>query len=207
MQKATISTDTDSGSGNMPLYLQLAGDVRQLIERGVFKIGDRLPSVRDLRRKYRVSAATAVQAYVWLERDGLVRSRERSGFYAAQPIAYPEPKTRRALVSPVGVGIGVQVLDLLRRINDRSLVAGPSRSEAVVRDGKPFGFKLYGMVPRTWLVKLGFENGDILLSVNGKNDSLSKMLLEMYSRLQRAEPVKVELERRGKISTFTFIVR
>ncbi len=122
MQKATISTDTDSGSGNLPLYLQLAGDVRQLIERGVFKIGDRLPSVRDLRRKYRVSAATAVQAYVWLERDGLVKSRERSGFYAAQPIAYPEPKTRRALVSPVGVGIGVQVLDLLRRINDRSLV-------------------------------------------------------------------------------------
>src|SRR5256885_16740248 len=97
MQKMNINTSTDA-THQLPLYMQLAGDVRQLIERGVFKTGNRLPSVRELRRKYQVSAATATQAYIRLERDGFVKSRERSGFFAAQPFTHPEPSLRQSLV-------------------------------------------------------------------------------------------------------------
>jgi DNA-binding transcriptional MocR family regulator len=117
-----LATSTDGARAVLPLYLQVAGDMRQLIQNGAYKPGDRLPSVRELRRRYRVSTATIVEAYVRLERDGVVRARERSGFFAAFPSNVAEPTVPRSVLPPVEVETGELIANVLRGVNSRNLV-------------------------------------------------------------------------------------
>src|SRR5690606_38450439 len=68
----------------MRLYEQLAADVERLIADGTLRAGDRLPSVRELRQRRRVSQATVLQAYSVLERRALIECRPRSGYFVAR---------------------------------------------------------------------------------------------------------------------------
>lgn len=63
------------------LYLQIAEQLEQLIEKEVLKIGDKLPSVRTLSEEKGVSMSTAFQSYYHLESKGLIESRPKSGYY------------------------------------------------------------------------------------------------------------------------------
>jgi len=67
-----------------PKYLKLAKTFERQLRAGVLRVGDRLPSVRQLRTHHRVSAATAVGCYLWLERQGYVRARPKSGFFVSR---------------------------------------------------------------------------------------------------------------------------
>ena len=122
MQKAGTVTGTVRRGD--PLYAQLAADFRRQIDGGVLRAGDKLPSIRALRRGRRVSAATVMEAYLRLERDGYVRARDRSGFYVTQPVssALPQPRVAGALVPPVPVGISVLAAEVLRQTGDRKIV-------------------------------------------------------------------------------------
>ncbi|HVF73031.1 MAG TPA: PLP-dependent aminotransferase family protein [Chthoniobacterales bacterium] len=64
-----------------PLYARIAANVGMLIEGGVLRTGDRIPSVRRASRQHRVSLGTAVQAYLELENRGLIEARPKSGFF------------------------------------------------------------------------------------------------------------------------------
>ncbi len=50
------------------LYLQIAGNLEQMIQNEILKIGDKLPSVRMLSDEYGISMGTAFQAYYYLRR-------------------------------------------------------------------------------------------------------------------------------------------
>jgi DNA-binding transcriptional MocR family regulator len=63
------------------LYETVAKSLEASITEGVFKVGDRLPSIRQICQKYEVNASTAVRAYVELEQQDLVEPRERSGYF------------------------------------------------------------------------------------------------------------------------------
>lgn len=65
----------------MKLYEALADDIAQSIRTGVMKFGDRLPSVRRASMSRGVSPSTVFEAYYLLEARGLIRARERSGYY------------------------------------------------------------------------------------------------------------------------------
>ena len=67
----------------LPLYVQMAHRMAQLIETQAFKAGQRLPSVRDLATQDGVSMSTAVQALRWLEERGLAQARPKSGYFVA----------------------------------------------------------------------------------------------------------------------------
>lgn len=68
-------------SSDSYLYEQVEGLVRGMIDDGVLKTGERVPSIRAMSRKARVSMATVMQAYLALENKGYVESRPKSGFY------------------------------------------------------------------------------------------------------------------------------
>jgi len=123
MQKAEAVTGTVLRPRD-PLYAQLASEFRRQIDGGVLRVGDKLPSIRALRRGRRLSAATVMEAYLRLERDGYVRARDRSGFYVLHAFAraYPEPKPLRAVVPPAPVGISQLVTEVLHQTGDRKLV-------------------------------------------------------------------------------------
>ena len=62
-------------------YLTIARRIADEIEAGLYREGERLPSVRLLRGTYEISATTAMRVLVELEQDGLAEARPRSGFY------------------------------------------------------------------------------------------------------------------------------
>ncbi|GIL41672.1 FadR/GntR family transcriptional regulator [Roseiterribacter gracilis] len=63
------------------LYERVAQDLSGRIARGEYKIGQRLPSERELAQSYAVSRPTVREALIALELDGLVEVRTGSGVY------------------------------------------------------------------------------------------------------------------------------
>ncbi len=78
----------------MKRYEQVAAALRQRVEHGIYRVGDRLPSIRALCREFGVSVSTAQAAYGRLEDVALVEARPRSGYYVLPrqtPIVLPTP--------------------------------------------------------------------------------------------------------------------
>jgi DNA-binding transcriptional MocR family regulator len=67
--------------GSEPLYARVATRLGDLIEDGVLRAGDRIPSIRRASRQHKISVTTAVQAYLELENRGLIEARPKSGFF------------------------------------------------------------------------------------------------------------------------------
>ena len=63
------------------LYHEVAERLGRMIEQGLLKTGDKLPSVRALSEEQGISQSTAFRAYSELERRGVVEARPRSGYY------------------------------------------------------------------------------------------------------------------------------
>jgi DNA-binding FadR family transcriptional regulator len=63
------------------LYLQIAGQLRQLMAEGEFVSGARLPAERDLAKQLGVSRPSVREALIALEVQGLIEVRTGSGIY------------------------------------------------------------------------------------------------------------------------------
>ncbi len=99
-------------------YRQIEKQITALISAGAIRPGDKLPSLRRLSRQLAVSISTVSQAYLELEKKGVISSRERSGFFLApKALQRPAPasRPRPALVPTIGTRSGLiqQVLDAL----------------------------------------------------------------------------------------------
>lgn len=69
------------------LYENLATELTGHIQSGMFKPGERLPSVRNLSQQKGISVTTVLQAYQLLEDKGLVEARPQSGYFVrARPL-------------------------------------------------------------------------------------------------------------------------
>ncbi len=62
-------------------YVRLADDLEKRIMMREFKAGEKLPSIRKLHHQSGLSISTVYQAFVELEKRGLVEARQKSGFY------------------------------------------------------------------------------------------------------------------------------
>lgn len=78
-----------SGASEDPLYLQLAGAMRQLIERGELRGGEALPSERVLMKATGLSRVTVRSAIDDLFRDGLIARRRGAGSYVSPHVDQP----------------------------------------------------------------------------------------------------------------------
>lgn len=96
-----------------PLYERLADSVASQIQSGLFRPGDRLPSVRKLREQHSVSLSTVLEAFRVLEGRGLVRARPQSGHYVAPHPApartEPEPSRTAAEARRVDASLAVKL--------------------------------------------------------------------------------------------------
>lgn len=76
----------------IPLYVQIASEVRRMISAGILKSGDRLPANRELARTLDVNRNTVTTAYADLEADGLITSHVGRGTFITDLIP---PKSAR----------------------------------------------------------------------------------------------------------------
>jgi len=66
-----------------PMYLQLIDQIRRRIAIGDWPAGFELPSIRALAADVRVSVITVKRAYLELEREGLIVTRQGKGSFVA----------------------------------------------------------------------------------------------------------------------------
>lgn len=108
----------------MKLSEQLVRDLARLIAEGVLRPGDRMPSVRELRRTKKLSPGTILEAYGVLEDQALIEARARSGYYVRahghKPLPTPEPRTPRARATQVDVS--QLVFGIISAMRERTLV-------------------------------------------------------------------------------------
>ncbi|MEH6453227.1 MAG: PLP-dependent aminotransferase family protein [Psychromonas sp.] len=98
----------------MKLYDKVANAVRSDIEAGLFAVGDKLPSIRQLVREYKVSISTVQQAYHQLEMESLIEARPKSGYFVAHGTSLPVlPETSRPAQRPIEVSQWQEVLEVL----------------------------------------------------------------------------------------------
>lgn len=115
------------------VYEQIAGDILAMIEAGSFRLGDRLPSVRELSKKRGVSLTTVMQAYRFLEDKGLIEARPQSGYYVrlrrSPGLPTPEPAPHSTL-NPAEISVD----KLVRQIFRDQLIPGMVQFGAALPD-------------------------------------------------------------------------
>ena len=82
----------------VPLYQQIAEQVRRLIALGALKPGERLPAVRELAIRTRVNRNTAARAIQQLEAEGIVRTRVGQGTFVEDGPAMVDRARRDAAI-------------------------------------------------------------------------------------------------------------
>lgn len=112
----------------MKLYEGLAKDIEDQVRRGVFRHGDRIPSVRQTSQHHKLSITTVIHAYVLLESKGIIESRPQSGYFVRLAPDGAGSKTANELLpsKPIAVSAHVDVsrlvLSTLRSIGAKSAV-------------------------------------------------------------------------------------
>ncbi|HLE14239.1 MAG TPA: PLP-dependent aminotransferase family protein [Anaerolineales bacterium] len=106
------------------LYEELANRIGMLIEKGTYRPGERIPSVREMSRQQGVSISTVIHAYYLLEDRGLVEAKPQSGYYVRTilPSALLEPEISSPEPDPGQVSVQELVMRVLRDANNPSLV-------------------------------------------------------------------------------------
>lgn len=82
-------------SSRIPIYRQLAEQIRTSIARGRLLANARLPSVRDLSRRLVINPNTVARVYTELEHDGLLVTRQGLGVFVAPSRTDLTKKSRR----------------------------------------------------------------------------------------------------------------
>lgn len=71
-------------TSSLPVYIQIHDKLKEEIEQGLWKIGDRLPSERELAVSFGVSRMTLRQAIQTLADEGILERKIGSGTYVAR---------------------------------------------------------------------------------------------------------------------------
>lgn len=81
-----IEFHLDTRSGVAP-YLQVVHQVRQALRLGLLRVGDQLPTVKDVVARLAINPNTVLKAYRELEHDGLVAARPGVGTFVTRTLS------------------------------------------------------------------------------------------------------------------------
>jgi GntR family transcriptional regulator len=123
-----------------PISRQIAEQIAALCAAGSLKVGDQLPSVRQLARELTVNQNTVLRVYERLSADGLLDMRHGEGtFVAGNASKRRFEKQRRQFVDELGLVVRRGLMlgispDEVRQVCDEALEAnaalGPAESAA-----------------------------------------------------------------------------
>jgi GntR family transcriptional regulator len=165
---------TRLNKAELPLYLSAAALLRRRIERGEWRVGQKLPSIEQLARELSVARLTLRQALSRLERDGIVDCRHGSGTFVSRDLS---PRRRYQVAtdwSSLTRGIAEasqKTLPVSKPPAFPDLAADEGRPAKAYRyikrlnlkDGVPYGFMSYHIAREVFdLAPEGFLTGPVL---------------------------------------------
>ena len=105
-------------------YTRLADDIETKISKGIFRAGEKLPSIRRLQVQTGFSMTTVYQAYIELEKRGIIEPRLKSGFYVKPRLKniLPSPPIGNQSARPQMVSINNLVHMIHEAMGDRSIL-------------------------------------------------------------------------------------
>lgn len=71
-------------SNNMPIYIQIADDIKRKLVTGEINIGDKLPSNNELAAMYKVNPNTVQRIYRQLESEGICYTKRGLGTFVME---------------------------------------------------------------------------------------------------------------------------
>lgn len=75
-----LNIELDFHSGT-PIYIQITEQIRDLVARGELKVGEQLPTVRQLATDLRINFNTVARAYRMLDEARLISTQQGRGTY------------------------------------------------------------------------------------------------------------------------------
>jgi len=87
-------------NGGVPLYRQIAQQMRGRIVSGQIVAGEQIPSARELSTQLQVNPLTIQKVYQILEQEGLVETRRGLGTFVVQGAKNNNAKEKLALLHP-----------------------------------------------------------------------------------------------------------
>ncbi|HGY2297396.1 TPA: PLP-dependent aminotransferase family protein [Pseudomonas putida] len=175
----------------MTLYLNLAELLGARIEQGLYRPGQRLPSVRALSVEHGVSLSTVQQAYRLLEDGGMVSPRPKSGYFVSDHRLLPAlPAVSRPAQRPVDISQWEQVLELIRSTPRQDVVQlGRGMPDINSPTLKPLLRSLAQLSRRQDMPGLYYDNihGNLAL-----REQVARLMLDSGCRLSPADLVAVD---------------
>lgn len=124
-------------------------------------------------------------------------------------IPAPSPQFNKAAEGVKKVGEGAYKLDRAHvndKLKDVTKLGGEVRPVPNYRNGKYDGVKMMGMNDSSLFKEIGFENGDVLESVNGEKMDSPNKALALYEALKNKSRLTVLIERDGIAKTLRYTV-
>jgi GntR family transcriptional regulator len=113
---------TISQADRRPMYLQIMEQIRHRVAVGDWQPGQEIPSIRAMAVDLRVSVITVKRAYLELEREGVIVSRQGRGSFIAEKVnlgtRLQEQELDEHLEAAVRIGglLGLNPTDLEARL-------------------------------------------------------------------------------------------
>ena len=114
-------------ASGVPLYAQLVEQVKHAIETGAVRVGDQLPSVRQMAEELLINPNTVARAYRELEYEGVIELKHGSGAYIRESIVPRAKLMQKANVIVRSALDQLEALDLgedeIRRLLESELAS------------------------------------------------------------------------------------
>jgi GntR family transcriptional regulator len=113
-----------SQADSRPLYLQVKEQIRHRVALGDWAPGAEIPSIRALAAELRVSVITIKRAYLELEMEGVIVTRQGKGSFVAENPALgadlraAELDEHLARARRIGAAMGLTVEEIADRLRD-----------------------------------------------------------------------------------------
>jgi type II secretory pathway component PulC len=92
-------------------------------------------------------------------------------------------------------------------LGDAAALHGGPRVIPELRDGRPVGFRLFGVRADSPFGRIGLESGDVIAAVNGIDVTSVDRALEAYVKLRAAGHIAADVERAGRRITLEYEIQ
>jgi DNA-binding transcriptional MocR family regulator len=119
------------------LYQQVINLITEMRMNGTLQTGQKLPSLRNLSASLSVSIPTVKQAYIELERQGLIVAKPKSGYFLTSQNTSEQPKKARLPNKPMAVSRQQLIEDVFKSIHQsHNLALGVANPVAALPNTK-----------------------------------------------------------------------